>query len=119
MVWPATLPYPSADGYSTESEDVTIRTDMESGAARVRRRYTSGRDTTQLSWVLDESQVVSWITFYEDDWLQGAAWASIPMLSPRTAEVGSYSTRPTSTPKYTLINETTWRVNLTVEVRYA
>lgn len=119
MVWPVGLPYPSADGYTTESQDVTIRTDMETGPARVRRRYTSGIDTTQLTWVLSESQVAQWITFYEDEWLQGAAWASIPMLSPRTASIGSYTARPTSQPKYTLVNDTTWKVALTVEVRYA
>ena len=38
--WPARLPLPTYDGYALEPESAVTRTDMESGPARQRRRFT-------------------------------------------------------------------------------
>ena len=39
--WPATLPKPLSDSYGETAPDGTIRTNMDSGPAKMRRRYTA------------------------------------------------------------------------------
>ena len=38
ITWPNTLPLPSVEGYGLTPQEAVLRTDMESGPARQRRR---------------------------------------------------------------------------------
>lgn len=39
--WPSTLPLPQAEGFSESGQEGTVRTEMDSGPAEVRTRFTA------------------------------------------------------------------------------
>lgn len=117
--WPDTLPHPQASGYGIQAADCTVRTDMESGPARVRRRYTSAPDSITLRWVFTEAQMVIFRAFYESDFQQGAAWVFMPIKDGRTAGMVSRECRPTSPFKAEYSGRDVWVVEMPVEVRNA
>lgn len=120
MTWPTTLPLPKASGYGIETTNQTIRTDMESGAARVRRRSTAAPDQITLGFVFDKAQMAEFRSFWETDFLNGAAWVSMPIMDGRAAGVASKECRPldgkfSATP----LSASLWSVEFKVEVRNA
>jgi len=117
--WPTTLPHPQASGYAIQASDCTIRTDMESGAARVRRRSTDAPDKVTLRWLLTEAQMVIFRAFYESDFLSGAAWVFVPIKDGRTAGMVEKECRPTSPFKADYTGRDLWLVEMPVEVRNA
>ena len=75
--WPATLPTPLVDGYELSPSDQTIRTDMEIGSARQRRRTVARNDHVSVAWVFDETQMTSFRAWFDDavaGVAGGAAW---------------------------------------------
>jgi hypothetical protein len=118
MAWPETLPKALANGYGIQSGDCAIRTDMESGAARVRRRSTSAPDKVSLKFLMTDAQMVIFRAFYTSDFKDGAAWVSVPIMDGRTAGVVSREVRPTS-PFKADWSAPYWLVEMPVEVRVA
>ena len=118
--WPTTLPPPSISGYSMQTADATIRTDMESGPARVRRRYTATPDKAMLRFVFDEAQMAAFRTFWDGDAEQGAAWWYLLVKDGRSAGGTSREVRPAQGSfKAELIDAGHWAVSFEVEVRRA
>jgi len=65
--WPAGLPVtPVADGYQEEPQIATIRTEMEMGTPKQRRRYTAVSDYLQCKFVLSKAQLETFRTFWRD-----------------------------------------------------
>jgi hypothetical protein len=74
--WPGTLPSSlSGDGDYTETpEQVTLRTQMEYGAAvKMRRRQTRGLKIITGSILLTAAQVTIFLTFYSTDIAGGSS----------------------------------------------
>lgn len=118
--WPSTLPAPQIANYALQTQDNTVRTDMEGGAARVRRRTTATPDEVTLRFLLDATQMATFRTFWEDDWLHGAAWVFLPIKDGRAAATTSKECRPKpATFKATPVSAAQWVLELTVEVRNA
>lgn len=117
--WPTTLPNPLASGYGVDVGDCTVRSDMESGAARVRRRFTAAPDKTTLRWVMTDAQMVIFRAFYESSFLNGAAWVFVPIRDARTAGINSRECRPLSPFKAELNGNALWHVEMPVEIRAA
>jgi hypothetical protein len=118
--WPATLPAPRLPGYGLQTGDPTARTDMDSGPARVRRRFTAAPDRLTLSFVFTEAQMVIFRAFWLSDFQQGAAWVFIPIKDGSVAGLVSRECRPTSGQfKSGLLRDTVWAVEFDVEVRSA
>ena len=46
--FPKTLPYPTVQGYAIKPGEAIVRTEMEAGPARQRRRYTQTPSRTYL-----------------------------------------------------------------------
>lgn len=118
--WPSTLPIPTAAGYGLETADQTARTDMESGPARVRRRSTASPDQISLRFVFDANQMAIFRTFWESDFLFGAAWVMIPIKDGRAVGVVNKECRPSSA-KFSAapLSASHWAVEFKVEVRNA
>ena len=118
--WPSTLPLPIADGYAIEIQDATVRTDMDVGPARVRRRTTSVPDRITLSCLFTAAQMSAFRAFWDGDWVGGAAWVSIPLRDGRSANSVVRECRPVPAT-YRAVPESVelWQVSLTVEVRHA
>ena len=120
MAWPSTLPIPSISGYDIETTDPTVRTDMDGGAARVRRRFTSAPDNISLRFVFSEAQMVIFRGFWDSDFRGGAAWAFVPVKDGRSAGVSSRECRPlTGSFTAALLSKSRWTVEFKVEARNA
>lgn len=116
--WPVTLPIPLLSGYEVELTDPTARTDMESGAARVRRRSTGAPDGITFSLSMTEAQFLIFRAFWDTEWQQGAAWVYFPVRDGYAAGVSSKECRPTTGKfKAALVTPDRWRVQIAVEVR--
>ena len=64
-IWPETLPQkPKQDNYQENPPNLVIRTQMDAGPAKVRRRYTAG--VRPFTWVQDftEAQLAILDAFY-------------------------------------------------------
>lgn len=118
--WPSTLPAPAISGYALQSGDATIRTDMESGPARVRRRYTATPDKLTLRFVMTEAQMAAFRAFWEGDADFGAAWWWLTVKDGRTVGSVAREVRPTNGAfKSEMIDAVHWSVTFEVEVRSA
>ena len=50
LSWPSRLPLPTFDGMSVEPQDACLRTEMEAGPARTRRRFTQVPTRIPVRW---------------------------------------------------------------------
>jgi hypothetical protein len=118
--WPSTLPIPLLAGYELETTDPTRRTDMESGAARVRRTNTGSPDNITLTLLLTEDEMAIFRAFWVDEWKEGAAWVYFPVKDGMAAGVANKECRPKKGSfKATPIKLTSWHVQIEIEVRNA
>ena len=62
--WPATLPQCQSQ-YSEKRQDGALRSDMDTGPAKVRRRFTATSTYLQLTYLLTLSQSTELDTFYD------------------------------------------------------
>jgi hypothetical protein len=79
--WPTTLPNPQAS-YSLSPVDQTIATDMDSGAARVRRRTTARNDHVDVLWQFSDAQYVIFRAWFNDSTTGisgGASWFTMSL----------------------------------------
>ena len=74
--FPATLPAPSYNGYQLAPEDQTVRTDMEVGPARQRRRTAARNDQISLTWEFDDAEMAIFRDWFDDaaEAAGGDAW---------------------------------------------
>ena len=118
--WPTSLGNPQFSGYDIETTDPTVRTDMEGGSARVRRRYTATPDTVSLKFLFDSAQMATFRTFWDDELLQGAAWVYMPVKTGRVSGLETKECRPLQGKfKAAIASATHWLVEFQVEVRNA
>ncbi len=78
--WPDTLPRPTFQGYAVEPMDSILRTEMESGPARQRRRYTQTPTRITVRWRLTFSQFALFESWLKYKAKEGGAWFSITLL---------------------------------------
>ena len=74
--WPATLPNPQT-GMKVDPAPQTIATDMEVGAARVRRRTSHRVDVFAVTWQFTDAQMDTFRTWFDGDGAGGAAWFTL------------------------------------------
>jgi hypothetical protein len=116
--WPSALPLPTQQGYELTAGDGTIRTDMESGAARVRLRSRSAPLRAHLRCVFKVAEMATFQSFWESDMQEGAAWVFIPILDGTGASV-SRECRALGPYRASILGFRIWSVDLQVEVRRA
>jgi hypothetical protein len=81
--WPATLPqFVLEGGYQETLEDLTVESQMDTGPAKVRRRFTTSVRKFQISIMCDEAQAAIFETFYTTTCGGGAL--SFDWVHPRT-----------------------------------
>ena len=61
--WPDTLPTPSAPGFDLSPVDQAIRTNMEVGAQRVRRRTEADFDRVTMAWKFNPYEMDAFLIF--------------------------------------------------------
>ena len=117
--WPTTLPAVSLSGYSIEPVDQSVRTDMEVGSARARRRTAARLDIVSVSWLFTDAQMAIFRAWFEDGATGaagGAGWFTIG-LPMGDGGVVSSDARFVGVPKPSLLSGKNWRVSASLEVR--
>lgn len=114
--YPLSLPAPLVEGYALSPVDQTLRTEMETGAARVRRRTRARNDALELGFVFTGAEFSAFRTWFDDDAgaAGGAAWFDM------TVDVGhgaaTYQARFKGAFKANR-DGVSWRVSAQIEVR--
>ncbi len=113
--WPGTLPGPLAADYVQEPKHNVLRTEMESGRARHRKRFPQAYSRLALSWAMTSTELSEFKT-----WLRleaGPRFFDIDLMldgAPRTVEA-----RFTPADKVTITHTPPdlWRVDAVLEIR--
>ena len=72
-IWPPTLPQrPQRNGYKSQYPNQLIRSDMDSGPAKVRRRGNAKPVTLSLTYVLNAEQLAVFKDFVSEAIAEGA-----------------------------------------------
>lgn len=112
ILWPDTLPEaPLLDGFHEEAPDTAVRTSMEQGPAKVRRRTTAGVGRLEMRYLLSKAEVDALEGFYQDTLGGGAL--SFAYTHPRTGL--SVTCRFAEPPHYATTNGSYFLVALTLE----
>jgi len=64
ITWPTTLPAPLQDGFSETPPDTSVRSSMDSGPDKIRRRYTAGPRLFSLKYHLTKALVATLDDFF-------------------------------------------------------
>jgi len=111
--WPATLPQDALiDGYDERPPETALRTPMDAGPAKVRRRFTAGVRVVSATEALTRAQVDTLDAFYLTD-LQGGA-LSFDWTHPRTQAAVQF--RFVAGPRYAPQSQTDWLAQLRLEI---
>lgn len=111
--WPASLPQkPQSQGFRETVPEVIVRTDMDAGPAKVRRRFTAAVRNLQMTMEMSNAQIATFDTFFNDTIKGGALNFDFP--DPRTGT--TVDVRIVNTPQYRNIGGEYWGVELEIEV---
>lgn len=111
-VWPAGLPQrPSVGGYQERFAEVALRTQMEAGAAKVRRRFTAAPRQLEIAFRMSASQVALLREFFEETARGGAA--PYDWMHPRDGSAATF--RFVEPPRVTAIAANLFSVALKLE----
>ena len=111
--WPSSLPQSALQQEFTESaEEVTIRSTVDVGPAKLRPRYTAEVALFQLALVLTTAQVATLDAFYQATLVFGSE--AFDWTHPRT--LAAVSMRFRSRPSYVPLGGGYWRTVLALEV---
>lgn len=81
--YPKELPMPVQDGYSMSHVSPLQRTQMASGRARQRRRFTSVPTMVQVKWFFEkDGQAQYFELFFRSTLRDGAEWFNMPLRTP-------------------------------------
>jgi hypothetical protein len=114
--YPTGLPYPSREGYGLQHVSPLQRTEMRSGRARQRRRFTSVPSEVQVSWLMTQEQAQIFEGFFRWGVTDGADWFNCPLQTPLGIQL--YEARFTDVydgPE--LVGVDYWRFTAQLEIR--
>lgn len=123
LSWPARLPLPTFEGYGIEPQDAVTRTDMESGAARQRRRFTSVPTRIPVRWRLSATEFglfEAWFHWMAEDaggWFSISLLGGIGMVAHEARFVGGASPYKAQPRRGGRDDGVTWIVTAVLEVR--
>jgi len=113
--WPATLPLPSVEGYGVNPGEAILRTEMEAGPARQRRRFTQVPSRIGVRWVFRREQFALFEAWYRWQAKEGAEWFEIDLLGG--LGLVAHEARFTRQFESRLKNALLWEVTSELEIR--
>ncbi|MDD9901044.1 MAG: hypothetical protein OXT65_08715 [Alphaproteobacteria bacterium] len=94
--WPATLPAPLSGRFREVPANTLVRTKMDQGPAKLRRRTTAGVSEMTASYLLSAAQTTALDAFYNDT--TGGGSVAFDMAHPRSG--ATVSCRFVKPPEY-------------------
>lgn len=114
--WPVTLPAPQVRGYGLNPVDPVIRTKMEGGPGRNRRRFTQAPTDIPVSFKFTETQMAIFETFHKNELFDGAAWFDgMPLINGQGVTLST--ARFKTMWKGSSLGNKFWQVSATLEVK--
>lgn len=80
--YPAGLPVPLRSGYGMQHVSPLMRTDLESGRARQRRRFTSTPIIAGVTWLMTQVQAQAFEAWFRWTLSDGAEWFNTRLSTP-------------------------------------
>ena len=115
VYFPKRLPYPTIEGYSIKPSEAIVRTDMEAGPARQRRRYTQTPSRISVRWMVNHEHFSLFEAWYKYQAKEGAEWFYITLLSG--LGLTEQEARFTQQFEANLINGCLWEIVSELEIR--
>src|SRR5208282_3063840 len=103
---------PLLENFQELLPQTAIRTDMDTGPAKIRQRTTAAVGSLMVSYLLSTAQTEALDTFYETTLFGGSG--AFDYTHPRTGV--TLSCRFVSPPSYAPVNGTYFKATLTLEV---
>lgn len=111
-IWPVTLPQrPLTDSFVREYGDGLLRTEMETGIAKTRTRFTAVADKLTCVFRMSSAQVAVFRAWYVNEVGSGAS--RFTWTAPDTLSLADF--RITKPPRVVLHAPGYWRVDLEME----
>jgi len=111
--WPGALPQELlVNGYSQSFPDITIKSNVDAGPAKVRRRFTAGVEPISGTMIMTAAQLATFDTFFNTTLLGGSlrfSWTKPPVHTV------ACEMRFTEVPSWTKV-EGDYEVSLSLEV---
>lgn len=113
--WPEILPLPTIDSYGISPSDAIIRTEMEQGPARQRRRFTDTPTKITVRWIMTPYQYTIFDGWYCWKAEEGGSWFSIRLLlglgliEQQARFISQYEAK--------LIGNTRWEITAMLEIK--
>lgn len=117
--YPTTLPAPLLAGYRVAPVDPSIRTEMEFGSPKKRRRTSTRNDVVKLRWTYSDSEMNTFRAWFENDTTGAAGGAGWFNITLNIGNNGSESVEARFIGAYTaqLSSNDRWLVETSIEVR--
>lgn len=107
--WPTELPSkPLVDGFDEQGADNVIRSEMDAGPNKVRRRSTAAPEIYRMTFEMSGQQVKILKNFYHDTLLDGSL--KFDMSHPRTGDLETWQFK--SPYRVVPRDGTRWRANI-------
>ena len=115
ITFPKRLPYPTVESYSIRPDEAIIRTDMEAGPARQRRRYTQTPSKIAVKWIMSPEQFCLFEAWYKYYAKEGAEWFVITLLGG--IGLTEQEARFTQQFEASLASGRLWQITTELEIR--
>lgn len=115
VTWPTTLPLPSVEGYGVNPGEAILRTEMEAGPARQRRRFTQVPSRITVRWLFRREQFALFEAWYRWQAKEGGEWFLIDLLGG--LGLVEHEARFTRQFESRLKNALLWEVTSELEIR--
>ena len=113
--WPGKLPLPTVEDYGVQPGDAILRTEMEAGPARQRRRFTQVPSRVSVRWIMRRDQFALFEAWYRWQAKEGGAWFEIELLGG--LGLLTQEARFTRQFQAQLLGGTLWEINAELEIR--
>jgi hypothetical protein len=113
--WPSNIdPRPEVDSYSREPMNSRLETSVDAGLPKVRNRYTAVPTNVTETFILDRTEYLAFMTWYEDT----TKYGSLPFnkLDPVKEVQAVYKFRRGSVPTVTALGGLTYMLSLNLEI---
>ena len=115
ITWPTTLPLPTVQGYGIRPGEAILRTEMEAGPARQRKRFTQVPTRISVRWVMRREQFALFEAWYRWQAKEGGQWFMIDLLGG--IGLTTHEARFTRQFDARLIGGVLWEIASELEIR--
>ena len=69
------------DGYEIQPTNPVIRTEVEGGPSRQRRRFTQAPTTYSITWIFTQSEFAEFETWHKNELYDGVGWFNVALAN--------------------------------------